>query len=171
MLDVSEATRHPGTVFAFDVGQAIAPQSIGGEWVRFDEARMTGHFEAMDNGDVEVEGKLQVLAHARCANCLREASQLVEAEYRELFQREGDPEDDEIFTYTSHIVDLEKLAMSYAVMHLPMRFLCREDCREYAKYLQQDNFPDSCQKEPPGQHPFAALQQLLDNKSAVEDQR
>ncbi len=170
MLDVSEATRNPGSVYSFDVGQAIAPQEIGGDTVVFDEARLFGRFEAMENGDIEIEGKLQVLAHARCANCLKEASARVEADFRELFQREGDPEDDEIFTYSSHVLDLQKLAMSYAVMHLPMRFLCRPDCRGYEAYLGQDQKPDQQQKEQPGQYPFAALQQWLDQKSDSADQ-
>ncbi|MBR1685736.1 MAG: DUF177 domain-containing protein [Clostridia bacterium] len=169
MLDVSEATRNPGTVYSFDVGQAIAPQDVSGETVRFEEAHMWGTFEAMENGDVEVDGKLEVMAHARCANCLKDAQARVEADYRELFQLEGDPEDDEIFTYSSRVVDLEKLAMSYAVMHLPMRFLCKPDCREYVQYLQEQD-PEPCQKELPGQHPFAALQQLLDEKNQSADQ-
>ncbi len=168
MLDVSLATRNPGTEYPFEERQAIAPQKIGGDTVSFDEAILKGNLKAMENGDVEVEGTLKVLAHGRCANCLKPAQVPVEAAYRELFQREGDPEDDEIFTYTGHVVNLEKLAMSYAVMHLPMRMLCREDCEEYVQYLETEDNPDSCQKELPGQHPFAALQQLLEQ---VSDER
>ena len=169
VLDVSTATRNPGTRYVYDVEQAIAPQDVSGEMVRFDKAHLTGSFEAMENGDVEVEGKLTVLAHARCANCLKDASTLVETEYRELFQREGDPEDDEIFAYAGHVIDLEKLAMSYAVMHLPMRFLCRPDCQDYVQYLDEDNDPGTCQKELTGQHPFAALQQLLSQSGADQE--
>ncbi len=170
MLDVTLATRNPGTVYPFEVGQAIAPQEISGDQITFDEAILKGTLEAMENGDVEVEGTLRVLAHGHCANCLKKADVLVEAAFRELFQREGDPEDDEIFTYTGHVVDLEKLAMSYAVMHLPMRILCRNDCNEYVQYLETEDDPDPCQKELPGQHPFAALQQLLEQVSDSADQ-
>ena len=166
MLDVSTATRNPGTRYVYDVEQAIAPQDVSGEMVRFDMAHLTGSFEAMENGDVEVEGKLTVLAHSRCANCLKDASALVETEYRELFQREGNPEDDEIFAYAGHVIDLEKLAMSYAVMHLPMRFLCKPDCQDYIQYLDEENDPGTCQKELTGQHPFAALQQRLSQSGA-----
>ena len=168
MLDVSTATRNPGTRYVYDVEQAIAPQNVCGELVRFDSAHLTGSYEAMENGDVEVEGRLTVHAHARCANCLKDASAFVEADYRELFQREGDPEDDEIFTYTGHVFDLEKLAMSYAVMHLPMRFLCKPDCQGYVQYLDEED-PDTCQKELTGQHPFAALQQLLSQSGADQE--
>ena len=68
MLDVSTATRNPGTRYVYDVEQAIAPQNVCGELVRFDSAHLTGSYEAMENGDVEVEGRLTVHAHARCAN-------------------------------------------------------------------------------------------------------
>ena len=163
MLDVSTATRNPGTRYAYDVEQAIAPQNVCGETVTFEPAHLKGMMEAMENGDVEVDGKLTVQAHARCANCLKPASAVVECDYREVFQREGNPEDDEIFTYTGHVVELEKLAMSYTLLNLPMRFLCRPDCEDYAAYLED---PGTCQKELPGQHPFAALQQLLEQSSA-----
>ena len=63
---------------------------------------------------------------------------------------------------------LEKLAMSYAVMHLPMRFLCKPDCQGYVQYLDEED-PDTCQKELTGQHPFAALQQLLSQSGADQE--
>ena len=70
----------------------------------------------------------------------------------EEFIRNGDQEDDEIFAYEGHLVSLSKLVMSYAVMALPIRFLCREDC---------PGFEYSDRTEPAGetgiQHPFAGL--------------
>ena len=51
------------------VAQAKRIIDAGGELVRFDSAHLTGSYEAMENGDVEVEGRLTVHAHARCANC------------------------------------------------------------------------------------------------------
>ena len=70
MLDVSTATRNPGTRYVYDVEQAIAPQNVCGELVRFDSAHLTGSYEAMENGDVEVEGRLPVpLLKQSTGNC------------------------------------------------------------------------------------------------------
>lgn len=160
-LDVSDAIRYPGTEYKFAVEQAIAPQDIIGENVTYDDARLEGTFVATDEGHVTVDVRITTVAHARCANCLAPASAQIETSCRETFLRDGDPEDDEEFAFTGYQIDLEKLTMSYAVMATPMRFLCKEDCPGLVEYAGPDQDVCLCQKELPGQHPFAALQQLL----------
>ena len=163
MLDVSECTRNPGTQYAFDEEQAIAPQTVYGDELVFDPARLRGSFVSDDDGNVTVDGKLNVVVHGHCANCLSETQCMVEADFRETFLREGDPEDDEIFTYQGYRISLEKLALSYAMLNLPLRMLCREDCVGLLAYAG-DGKEQKRQKDEPGQHPFAQLQQLLQAK-------
>ena len=161
MLDVSECTRNPGTQYLFHVEQAIAPQEVGGETIVFEPAKLQGVFHADEDGNVTVDGNLIVNLHAHCANCLAEVETTVEGDFRETFLRNGDPENFEIFAYSGHLLDLERLTLSYILLNLPMRILCREDCPGLVQYLWQDDVQDR-QKELPGQHPFAALGQLLD---------
>ena len=149
-LDVSDALSHPGQEYRFSGTQAIADQEIAGDTVRLDDCETEGSFMADEDGNIAVRGKLRTVAHAPCANCLAEA------------QAEVDPEDDEIFAYEGHEVSLDKLVMSYAVMALPIRFLCREDCPGF-EYRD----PDAVRTEPGIQYPFAGLQQLLDNNEEV----
>ncbi len=167
-LDVSRALKQPGESFPLDVEQAIAPQVIGGETVRFDPARLTGTYMALEGGNIAVDLHLTTRAHARCANCLAPAQADVSEPIEELFHLGGDPEDSEIFCYTGQEVDLERLAMSYAVLGLPMRFLCREDCAEVPACDDADVDVCLCQKELPGQRPFAALKQLLAGEAGEE---
>ncbi len=164
-LDVSRALKQPGESYPLDVEQAIAPQEIGGEIVRFDPAKLQGSYMALEDGRIAVRCTLTVTAHARCANCLAPARADVREAVEELFQLGGDPEDSEIFTYTGQEVDLERLAMSYAVLGLPMRFLCEADCGKAPEFRDADVDVCLCQKELPGQRPFAALKQLLDESA------
>ena len=161
-LDVSDALSHPGQEYRFSGTQAIADQEISGDRVRLDDCETEGVFMADEDGNIAVRGKLRTVAHARCANCLAEAQSEIENEFDEVFQRNGDPEDDEIFAYEGHEVSLDKLVMSYAVMALPIRFLCREDCPGF-EYRD----PDATRTEPGIQFPFAGLQQLPDNNEEV----
>jgi len=161
-LDVSDALAHPGQEYRFSGTQAIADQEITGDTVRLDDAQVEGCFMADEDGNIAVKGKLRTVAHAPCANCLEEAQAEVENDYDEVFQRNGDPEDDEIFAYEGHEVSLDKLVMSYAVKALPIRFLCREDCPGF-EYRD----PDEVRREPGIQFPFAGLQQMLDNNEEV----
>ncbi len=160
-FNVSRALKQPGTPFPLDVEQAIAPQEVGGETVTFEPARLKGSFMAVDNGKVELRGVLTARAHAHCANCLAPAEAAVEEAFDEIFEPGEDTGDPEVFTYTGQEIDPERLAMSTAVLGLPPRFLCREDCDGQPDYIDADVEVCLCQKELPGQRPFAALKQLL----------
>lgn len=164
-LDVSQALRNPGQEFPFKAEQAIAPQDVTGETVSFDPAVMEGVLCAMEDGSVILEGQLTTVAHARCAKCLSPARADIAAGFREIFYHDGQPEDDDRFDYEGSSVELERLAMFTAVLALPMRFLCREDCPGLAAYAGENVFTRSSQEELPGQRPFEALQQLLTEAS------
>ena len=161
-LDVSDALSHPGQEYRFQGLQAIADQEISGDTVRIEDCAVEGSFLSDEDGNISVKGKLKTVAHAPCANCLEDAQAEIENEFDEVFQRNGDPEDDEIFAYEGHEVSLDKLVMSYAVMALPIRFLCRKDCPGF-EYRD----PDAEPSEPGIQFPFAGLRQLLDNNEEV----
>ena len=161
-LDVSDALSHPGQEYRFSGTQAIADQEIAGDTVRLDDCETEGCFMADEDGNIAVKGKLRTVAHAPCANCLEEAQAEVRNDFDEVFQRNGDPEGDEIFAYEGHEISLDKLVMSYAVMALPIRFLCKEDCPGF-----ECRDPDAVRNEEGIQFPFAGLQQMLDNNEEV----
>ena len=161
-LDVSDALAHPGQEYPFSGLQAIADQEIGGDIVRLDDCAVEGFFLSDEEGNISVRGKLRTIAHAPCANCLEDAQSEIGNEFDEVFQRNGDMEDNEIFAYEGHEILLDKLVMSYAVMALPIRFLCREDCPGF-EYRD----PEAEPAEPGIQYPFAGLRQLLQNNEEV----
>jgi uncharacterized protein len=161
-LNVSEALAHPGQEFHFQGSQAIADQEIGGDIVRLDDCTVEGTYLGDEDGNISVRGTIRTIAHAPCANCLEEAEAEIVNEFDETFLRNGDMEDIEIFAYEGHEIEMDKLVMSYAVMALPIRFLCREDCPGLP---YRD--PDVAPAEPGIQYPFAGLRQLLENNEEV----
>ena len=163
-LNVTNALKDPGQEYLFQGEQTIASQEISGETVSFDPVQLKGVYSAMEDGSsVTEEGSVMTVAHGTCANCLEHASVQIEADFRETFIRNGDPEDDEIFAFEGYTLDFEKLALSYVLFNLPIRMLCREDCRGFMD--DSDDDVCLCQNEAPMQRPFAALQQLLAEKS------
>ena len=158
-LDVSQALRNPGCAYPFDVMQTIAPQEIGGDTILLDDAHLWGTLLADDDGNVTLDGHLTTIAHGHCAHCLEPAQTDIQADFRETFLKDGDPEDDEVFTYSGYAIGLEKLAMTYAVMEIPIRMLCREDCMGYGGFTVAEE--DGSNVEPERENPFAVLQQLL----------
>ena len=169
-LDVTLALRNPGVEYPFEGAQAIAPQSIFGETVTFDDARVCGTYLALDNGSIKVKGELNTNARGRCANCLRPAEAPISAGYDELFLLNGNPEDDEVFTYTSSQVDLERLVTTFALLEMPMRLLCGKNCPGRPEGYAADDVPlRPSAQDSSTRRPFAALQQLLDSASEKED--
>lgn len=171
-LDVLQALRNPGTEYAFSAEQEMASQDVSGSEVSFDPVRLTGVLVAGEDGSVTVEGKLSTVAHAQCAKCLSPAISPVEGTFRETFIHGGDPEDDESFAYDGSAIALDKLTLFYVMFNLPMRFLCKEDCPGLSMYAgagvtisEGEDTLSLCQDELNVQRPFAALQQLLAEKS------
>ena len=172
-LDVLHALRNPGTEYVFSVEQELPPQDVSGSEVTFDVVKLNGILVAGEDGSVTVEGKLSTVAHSQCAKCLAPAISEVEGEFRETFIHGGDPEDDESFAYNGGAIEFDKLTLFYVMFNLPMRFLCKEDCEGLSMYLGtdvtismgDDETTSLCQDELNVQRPFAALQQLLAEKS------
>lgn len=172
-LDVLQALRNPGTEYAFSAEQELAPQDVCGSEVTFDVVKLTGKLVAGEDGSVTVEGKLSTVAHSQCAKCLAPAISPVEGEFRETFIHGGAPEDDESFAYNGGAIDFDKLTLFYVMFNLPMRFLCNEECEGLGMYAGadvtistgEDVTTTLCQDELNVQRPFAALQQLLAEKS------
>ena len=81
------------------------------------------------------------------------------------------------FAYDGSALDLEKLTLFYVMFNLPMRFLCKEECEGLGMYAgmdvtigtEADVTTTLCQDELNVQRPFAALQQLLAEKSDNEE--
>ncbi len=161
LLDVSRALRAPGEAFPFTHYEHIAPQDISGEKVTFeDPVVFEGRF-SMSGDDLSLEGIFTAAAHSRCCNCLEPATVNLKVPFHEVFSRVdyisddfGDDPERQVFTGSK--VDLEHLAMTLAVLELPIRILCRPDCEGYREL--SDTY------RPAGdsvRNPFSVLQQLI----------
>lgn len=164
LLDVSRAMRTPGENFFFVHHEHIAPQDIGGEMVSFeDPVILEGHF-SMSGVELTLDGVLTATAHSRCCNCLEPAQVNLKVPFHEVFTKvdrpttEMEEDDPDRLVFTGSKVELEHLALTLALLDLPIRILCKEDCDGY-KYMA----PKSAQsnEEPQRDNPFAVLQKLL----------
>ena len=159
-LDVSVALKNPGCEYPFHAEETIAPQEISGDEITFDTAVLNGVMCAEEE-TVTLTGTLKTVVHTRCANCLNPAQCEILAQFDENFLHGGDPDDNENFSYEGSRIDLEKLTLSVTLLEMPMRILCKEDCRGLLEQYSADDNIDATRKELPTQRPFAALQQLL----------
>ncbi|MBR6186416.1 MAG: DUF177 domain-containing protein [Clostridia bacterium] len=174
LLDITAALRAPGEEIPFLHRDEIPPQDIFGDAVTFSQVLLTGHFSVTDER-LRIRGRLTAVAHGRCAGCLKAVDYQVDVPFDESFVRLGCyPEGEEIpgeeaeWAYEGAKVELSHLAMTLAVLDLPIRFECGDDCPGLAG-LPSEETQDThaCQKDMPDQHPFSALQQLLTKDQEV----
>lgn len=165
-LDVSKALRSPGAGFPFEVSLEIPPQDVLGEKITFTPVVLQGEMEGVGES-VLLSGSLKTVAHAHCANCLAPAQVELSVPFRETFVRGEHPEDPDVFPFDGARIELDQMALSVAILALPMRFLCREDCQGLCPQCGMDKKLCTCQKELPVKHPFEALQQLLTKDEEV----
>ncbi|MBQ9262938.1 MAG: DUF177 domain-containing protein [Clostridia bacterium] len=141
----------------------------------FDDVLLTGFYSVADES-LHIRGQLTATAHAHCAWCLRPVDYPIEVPFDETFARltkynrqEENPDEEERLMYEGSKVELSHLAMTLAVLELPIRFECGDDCEGQAEFPSGDEAPSTrdCQKDMPDQHPFSALQQLLTKDQEV----
>ena len=173
LLDITPALRAPGEEIPFLHRDAIPPQEIFGDEVMFSQVLLSGYYSVTDER-LHIRGTLTATAHGRCAGCLKRVDYQVEVPFDESFVRQSRfPEGEEIpdeeeWVYEGAKVELSHLAMTLAVLDLPIRFECGEDCPGL-NGLPPEETQDThaCQKDMPDQHPFSALQQLLTKDQEV----
>lgn len=173
-LDITDALRRPGESFPFTHAAHIEPQDIMGDTVTFDPVRMEGSLTVND-GKLYLNGRLATVAHGTCAKCLEAAHYSVKLSFHEIFSRKGERDEEEEdgldqtdrLAYDGPQLAVDQLALTLVVLDLPMRFLCREDCDGLPGITQMNREADADQDELKTQHPFSALQQLLNKDQEV----
>lgn len=164
LLDVRQAVRQRGTIFHFTHDEQIPPQEIFGDTVTFSNpVRFEGTFMMVEDV-LQLKGILSTEVHARCANCLKEINQPLRVEFSENVHRsdvkaEPDPFNDEsTIPFDGYYAELAHLALTLAILALPIRFLCDESCEGDYQMQVEDAAEDEVDDS---DHPFAALKQLL----------
>ncbi len=168
LLDVSKAFLTPGTEFPFQAQVSLPPQDVLGETITFDDAQLEGIFAVLEDS-VHLKGTLQTTVHGQCALCLEEALIPLRVDFAEVFRKNANETEDEVFCFEGKSVPLEQVTLTLCMLNLPMRFLCKEDCQgsQELRSWQKDNTPSSREDGTPTQRPFEALQSLLKKDEEV----
>ena len=174
-LDITPALRAPGSEFPLLHRDVVPPQTVFGEEITFEDVRFEGVY-SLTGDTLCLTGLFRARALGHCAGCLKPVTQEMEVPFDEVFTRLSrfhpqevpQDEDDERLMFEGSKVELSHLALTLAVLELPMRFVCGEDC-EALRAMQPADSPitHACQKDMPDQHPFSALQQLLTKDQEV----
>ena len=109
-----------------------------------------------------VSGRIHAVLGAECARCLAPVRYPIDVDFAETFKK-GEPDESDEYTYTGEEIELDKMLLDVISMALPMRFLCREDCKGLCPKCGADrNKVDcGCDTSPEGLNPFDKLKDLF----------
>ena len=108
------------------------------------------------HGGVLASGTVSVPWMAECGRCLEMARGTVFAEVRELFE-EGGGEQDMTYPLGEESVDLEPMVREQCLLGLPLRPLCKPDCRGLCSHCGANLNEGPCGCPPERDERWAAL--------------
>ncbi len=116
-------------------------------------------------GLLKLDGILETHYKGKCSKCLKEVEADLKLKIREtIVNGEKFHEDIEAYTYEGKFVDLDRVIKDNIILSLPMRLLCRENCKGVCPVCGRDRNIEDCGCSQDDLNPkMEVLKKLLDN--------
>ena len=172
-LDITRGIQKKGVDVPFDLVDSWGEDRWNGDTIAYVRpVAFSGTYMLADD-TVLVRGTARARIQSPCARCLAPAFTEVSAEVDEAFRRDNGEEpqdaDDDQYTYSGHVLELDEAVRTALLLELPSRILCKEDCRGLCDQCGADlNINEClCQKDLTHRNPFSALASLLNEDEEV----
>lgn len=131
-LDITKGIQKKGIDVPFDLEDNWGEDHWNGDTIAYvGPVSLSGTYMLADE-TVLVRGEARAVIQSPCARCLTPTNTSVTAEVDEAFIRDkGDGEldiDEDQYTYTGHVLELDDAVRTAILLELPSRILCKEDC-------------------------------------------
>ena len=164
-ISVSGALKNPGQSYPFESAVTLPAMEVMGDPLQFGDIVIKG--EVVGTGEaVNVTATVTAVAHSRCSRCLEPIALPVSASVDENFVRTPDPEDPDQYELLGHQIDLDPLVKDALLLEIPIRFLCREDCKGLCPVcgVNRNLVSCTCHEGVEKANPFSALKDMFNNE-------
>lgn len=133
-VDVAEIRKNPGMKVHLELSSRLPPLEVEGQAVKF-TGPARANLDVSNNGKaLVVEGEVEATLEVSCARCLEAFNFPVKVDFNEIYYPAGaegiSPEErEEWIPFVGEVLDLTPEVVKSIVLALPMRFICREECR------------------------------------------
>ena len=168
-LDVSRAIKNPGQVYPFEADVALEPVEVLGDMVQFQDVHAEGEYLCSGEARISLRAAVSATADTRCSRCLEPVSIPVKANVEAVFDRQPDPEDPDLYSFTASTVELTDAVRDALLLELPLRVLCSEDCKGLCPVCGINLNKDTCTCQEGAEviNPFSALKNIVLNDEEV----
>ena len=122
LIKLEQFSRVPDATLPFSFRVPSPAEEVPGE------LEMDGKVRSGE-GYYRVSGKLLLRYEAQCARCLAPVAASLEVPFDENFVRASQDEEDVHYHYEGLTLDLTQMAADAIALNLPLRHLCRPDCK------------------------------------------
>lgn len=167
-VDVSNALRYPGQEYPLNEDVLVEDMELSGDPIRFTDVAVHG---AMVGAEERVSVRADVTATlvSRCVRCLGAVAMPIRADIDAVFARAENPDDPDLYVFEASTIELTDSVRDALILELPIRILCKDDCKGLCPACGADRNTVSCACQEGGEvaNPFAALKEFLHDDEEV----
>ncbi|HCC00593.1 MAG TPA: DUF177 domain-containing protein [Ruminococcaceae bacterium] len=147
--------------YTLDLSQLEVP---GGTFPFAEAVRVLGRIEN-HAGVVTLEAEAQTMLHVICDRCLSPFKRNLHIPFQNILtDQQLDKENDHILVCMGQVLDMDLLVTTNLVLALPMKELCRPDCKGICPRCGKDLNSGPCNCKPEGHPAFLKLKELLEDE-------
>jgi uncharacterized protein len=171
-LDVTAQVKLPGSVGKARLSEPFADIEFGGRRISFARPLDIEVTYVYDGESFAVAGTISAVFNSQCARCGEPFEEPLTFEFKERFVRD-ELEDEDVYTFTSDVLDLTAMIQDNILLNMPMRSVCSASCKGKCPVcgcnLNFNQCPCDRQtgEDTPRKNPFADLRSLLNDDKEV----
>ncbi|ADU26702.1 YceD family protein [Ethanoligenens harbinense] len=144
--------------YAMDLSKEEVP---GGGFPFSEPVRVSGRIENRA-GVVQLHAAVHAVRHTVCDRCLSPISQPMHVEFENVLVTESQGDDsDELLVCSEQTLDMDALAKTNLFLSLPMKELCRPNCKGICPQCGKNLNDGPCGCKPQGHPAFLKLREFL----------
>ncbi len=151
-IEVSEIRNCPGEKFHFNLTERVEPITLGTDQIRFDNP-LEITLDVFNTGkSLVLNGRIRGDAELVCSRCLEEYPFHLDTSFEEQFCHVSDvrlledegQKTEEMHIYDGNRIKLDDIITENIVLGIPMKLVCRENCRGLCAVCGANLNKDEC---------------------------
>jgi uncharacterized protein len=129
VVDIQKGLKSPGEKFGLFLSGEVPGFSFAGDDYRFDgPVQVNGEYSCEDRL-CRLEARLIADVQTSCVRCLSDTLLHIDTDMTEEYSPDINANDPEKRTYSGSTLDLDEAVIADVIVNLPIRVLCRADCK------------------------------------------
>lgn len=128
-IDISHISKIDGASMDLDFSEAL--EDLNGVLEGFEFEKPVSFKGKLTNigGIIKMDGQIQVEYSSKCCRCLEDVDSKMSMNVGESFISSEKSTDEDSYTYEGNYVSIDKALKDNIVLNLPVRQLCRDECK------------------------------------------